>query len=202
MRPLWSLGVEPARHASVMQGGRLGWVGRRGQAKSPSPRRRCPTEGCLLVVPQDRAKAGSENQEGAMAMRRTMVAVVAAVTLVWSAVPAMATLTPVKVVGGPANQYWPSSNGTYVAWTRQVNGRDTGFVKELPNGTPERLPGGQASFVGSSNVLVYTSAPREAKGTSTSTTFRPGRERMHPRPSTSPRRGSGGLWPRTTTSCS
>ena len=51
-------------------------------------------------------------------MRRTMVAVIAAITLVWSAVPALATLTPVKVMGGPANQYWPSSNGTYVAWTR------------------------------------------------------------------------------------
>jgi hypothetical protein len=102
-------------------------------------------------------------------MRRMMVAVIAAITLVWSAVPAMATLTPVKVIGGPANQYWGSSNGTYVAWTRQVDSRDTAYVKELPSGTPERVArqgtrGGQASFVGSSNVLVYTESSPGTKG--------------------------------------
>jgi hypothetical protein len=47
---------------------------------------------------------GREDPERAIAMRRTLVAVVAAITLVWSAVPTLATLTPVKVVGGPADR--------------------------------------------------------------------------------------------------
>ena len=90
-------------------------------------------------------------------MRRMTVAVIAAITLVWSAVPAMA-LTPVKVIGGPV--YWPSSNGTYLAWTSKATNPSNVYVKELPSGTPERVNpegtgGEQASFVGSSNVLVY-----------------------------------------------
>jgi hypothetical protein len=88
-------------------------------------------------------------------MRRIMVASIVAISLVWSAVPAMA-LTPVKVIGAPGNQYWPSSNGTYLAWTIGSNV----YVKALPSGTPRRVNprgtgGEQASFVGSSNVLVY-----------------------------------------------
>ena len=99
-----------------------------------------------------------------MAMRRTMVAVIAAIALVWSAVPAMA-LTPVKVIGAPGDQYWPSANGTYLAWTVKSNV----YVKALPNGTPKRVNplgtgGEQASFVGSSNVLVYDQWTRRTQG--------------------------------------
>ena len=72
-------------------------------------------------------------------MRRVNVAVIAVIMLVWSTVPAMATLTPVKVVGGPGEQYWPSSNGTYLAWTSSANDRLNVYVKELPSGTGERV---------------------------------------------------------------
>ena len=100
---------------------------------------------------------GSETQEGAIAMRGMKLALIAAVMLVWSAVPAMA-LPPVKVIDGPA--YWPSSNGTYLIWTSSATSPSNVYVKELPSGTPERVnPAGtgaeQASFVGSSDVLVY-----------------------------------------------
>ncbi len=113
--------------------------------------------GCLLVVPQELATSRSEKQEGAMAMRGVKLALITAIMLVWSAVASMA-LTPVKVIDGPA--YWPSSNGTYLAWTSNATNRSNVYVTELPNGTPERVnPAGtgaeQASFVGSSNVLVY-----------------------------------------------
>ena len=102
-------------------------------------------------------------------MRRTMVAVIAAITLVWSAVPALATLTPVKVMGGPGEQHSPSSNGTYLAWTTYVNNTLNVYVKTLPDGTPERVnPAGTnaeiATFVGSSNVLVYEQWSRTARG--------------------------------------
>lgn len=102
-------------------------------------------------------------------MRRTNIAVVAAIMLLWSAVPAMATLTPVKVVGGPGEQYWPSSNGTYLAWTSSVHGRANVYVKELPSGAGQRVnPAGTkaaaASFVGSSNVLVYGQWTARAQG--------------------------------------
>ena len=98
-------------------------------------------------------------------MRRMMVAVIAAIALVWSAVPAIA-LTPVKVIAGPGSQYWPSSNGTYLAWTIKSNV----YVKALPNGTPKRVNplgtgGAQASFVvGSSNILVYSQWTRTTQG--------------------------------------
>jgi hypothetical protein len=92
-----------------------------------------------------------------MAMRGMKLALIAATMLVWSAVPAMA-LPPVKVIDGPA--YWPSSNGTYLVWTSNATNPSNVYVKELPSGTPERVNpsgtgGAQASFVGSSNVLVY-----------------------------------------------
>ena len=93
-------------------------------------------------------------------MRRMMVAVIVAIMLVSSAVPATA-LTPVKVVGGPANQYWPSSNGTYLAWTTDSDRGWSTYVRKLPSGEPTKInPAGtdamKATFVGSSNVLVYT----------------------------------------------
>lgn len=97
------------------------------------------------------------------ARRRGGVAAIAAITLVLSATPAVA-LTPVEVVGGPRNQYSPSSNGTYVAWTTVTGGDSRGrsvYVKELPDGAAERInPIGTAAraahFVGSSDVVVYT----------------------------------------------
>jgi hypothetical protein len=102
-------------------------------------------------------------------MRRTMVAVISAITLVWSAVPAMATLTPVKVMGGPGEQHSPSSNGTYLAWTTYVNNTLNVYVKTLPDGAPERVNQAGtsaeiATFIGSSNVLVYEQWSRTARG--------------------------------------
>ena len=93
-------------------------------------------------------------------MRRMKVTCVAAIMLVWSAIPAMATLTPVKVIGGPANQYWPSSNGTYLAWSSRVNNTFNRVREDAPEWYPSaREPighqRGEGSFVGSSNVLVY-----------------------------------------------
>ena len=104
-----------------------------------------------------------------MAMRRMMVAVIAAIALVWSADPAMA-LTPVKVIGGPGEQYRPSSNGIYLAWASasgrelyhpaRVPGKWNVYAKALPNGIPKKAnasgtQGAAPSFVGSSNVLAY-----------------------------------------------
>ncbi len=62
--------------------------------------------------------------------------------------------------GRPGEQHWPSSNGTYLAWTTCVNNTLNVYVKTLPDGAPERVnPAGtgaeKATFVGSSNVLVY-----------------------------------------------
>ena len=93
-------------------------------------------------------------------MRRVNVAVIAGIMLVWGSVPAMATLKPVMVVGGSGEQYWPSSNGTYLAWTNSAHNRLNVYVMELPSGTGDRVNAlgtraAAASFVGSSNVLVY-----------------------------------------------
>jgi hypothetical protein len=103
----------------------------------------------------------------AVAMRRLMVTLVMVVVLVLSAIPALA-LTPVKVIGGPGHQYWPSSNGTYLTWTSYVKGKSDVYVKTLPSGTAKKVnPSGtsaeSASFVGSSSLLVYRQWSRTTK---------------------------------------
>ena len=100
--------------------------------------------------------------------RRAAAVAIGAIILLWSAIPA-AALTPVKVIGGEGQQYWPSSNGTYLAWTSVVNDHSNVYVKELPSGTPDRVnPRGTSaaygSFVGTSNVLVYEEWSRAARG--------------------------------------
>ena len=89
--------------------------------------------------------------------RGATAAAIAAIALILTAMPATA-LTPVKVVGGAGDQYWPSSNGTYLAWTDP--GKSSVYVRELSSGTTKRVNprgtgGEQGSFVGASNVLVY-----------------------------------------------
>lgn len=87
---------------------------------------------------------------------------IVAMMLMWSSAPATA-LTPVKVLGGPVNQYHPSSNGTYLTWTTVTrDGRQRSvYVKELASGATKKInPVGTnartSSFVGSSNTVVYT----------------------------------------------
>jgi hypothetical protein len=100
--------------------------------------------------------------------RRAIAVLVGGIVLLWSAIPAVA-LTPEKVVGGVGTQYWPSSNGTYLAWTNDANDHSNVYVKALPDGTPQRVnPKGTSaaygSFVGTSNVLVYEEWGSGARG--------------------------------------
>ena len=101
-------------------------------------------------------------------MRRIAVVLLVLSTLALSAVPAMA-LTPVRVIVGRGDQYWASSNGTYLAWTSHVNNTSNAYVRRLPGGTPRRVSaagtrGEQPSFVGTTSSLVYDQWTRTRQG--------------------------------------
>lgn len=95
-------------------------------------------------------------------MRRIGVAFTVVMTLVLSALPAMA-LTPEPVIVGRGDQYSASSNGTYLAWSNGPS--SSAYVMELPSGTRIRVnaagTGGEhPSFVGTTNLLVYSQRTR------------------------------------------
>jgi hypothetical protein len=93
-------------------------------------------------------------------MRRTAVAILAILALALGSMPARAASTPVKVLGGPGEQYWPSSNGTHLAWSDWDGHRTNEYVKVLATGITKKVNaagtfGATGSFVGTSDVLVY-----------------------------------------------
>ena len=59
---------------------------------------------------------GAFPMRGRAMIRRSTIAVFTTVSLMVAAAPASA-LTPVKVLGGAADQFRPTSNGTHLAWT-------------------------------------------------------------------------------------
>ena len=93
-------------------------------------------------------------------MKHIVIMIAAFAVLGATASPAAAGLTPQKVVGGPGSQYWPSSNGTYVAWSDGRNRLARIFVMDPGTGTRAKVnrPGSDSnlgSFIQGTDELVY-----------------------------------------------
>ena len=81
-------------------------------------------------------------------MKHIVIMIAAFAVLGATASPAAAGLTPQKVVGGPGSQYWPSSNGTYVAWSDGRNRLARIFVMDPGTGTRAKVnrPGSDSNL--------------------------------------------------------
>lgn len=93
-------------------------------------------------------------------MKRISILITMVFTVGALATPATAGLTPQKVVGGPGAQYWPSSNGTFVAWSDGTKRLARIFVMQLSNGHRARVnrPGTDSnlgSFIQGTDELIY-----------------------------------------------
>jgi hypothetical protein len=98
-------------------------------------------------------------------MRRAII-VATVVLLVAISTAAEASLTPVKLIGGKGEQYWPSSNGTHVTWADYVDGRDTVWVMMLDGTDKTRLneqgtEGGPGSFIAGTDKVLYQQFHRD-----------------------------------------
>ena len=92
-------------------------------------------------------------------VRRSIIAVFAGASLVVMAA-SVSALTPVKVLGGPTDQYRPTSNGTHLAWTLYAHRHNDVYVKRLGSSGQTRVNAsgtGAAlgSFVGATDKLIY-----------------------------------------------
>jgi hypothetical protein len=101
-----------------------------------------------------------------MKLARVMVIITSVVLLVTGT--AQAARTPVRVLWGPVQQYSPTSNGTYIAWTQGPAGDSeklTAFIKVLGHVSGTRLnalgtAGSVGSFLPGTDTLIYTQSRR------------------------------------------
>jgi len=96
-----------------------------------------------------------------MSRRQTVLAVLAfAASLALASTAFAGAITPVKVLGGAADQFRPSSNGIHLTWSQWHRRRNDVFVRALDTPTQRKVnasgtEGVLGSFVQGTDEIVY-----------------------------------------------